>query len=98
MMFEAARVEIFVALFYLKGSIFMGTKNIADLKEKIVNAIDEIDTSKLTLCDLKLLTDTVSVLANINDKPFDVMDAYAKLVATGFGAKQTTLSELKEGE
>lgn len=76
----------------------MKKKTITDLKEKLINAIDDIDTSKLTLCDLKLLTDTVSVLANINDKPFDFMEAYSKISATGFGAKQTTLSDLKEVE
>ena len=76
----------------------MEIKTIADLKTKLINAIDEIDTSKVTLCDLKLLADTISVLANINDKPFDFMDAYSKISTMGFGAKQTTLSDLMEAE
>lgn len=76
----------------------MEIKTIADLKSKLIKAIDDIDTSKLTLCDLKILADTVSVLANINDKPFDFMDAFSKVSTMGFGAKQTTLSDLKEGE
>jgi hypothetical protein len=76
----------------------MEVKTIADLKTKLINAIDEIDTSKVTLCDLKLLADTISVLANINDKPFDFMEAYSKISTMGFGAKQTTLSDLKEVE
>lgn len=76
----------------------METKTIADLKAKLINAIDDIDTSKVTLCDLKILADTVCVLANINDKPFDFMDAFSKVSTMGFGAKQTTLSDLKEGE
>lgn len=74
----------------------MEKKTITDLKEKLINAIYDIDTSKITLCDLKLLADTISVLANINDKPFDFMEAYSKISATGFGAKQTALSDLKE--
>ena len=76
----------------------MENKTIADLKTKLINAVDEIDTSKITLYDLKLLADTVSVLSNINDKPIDFMDAFSKISATGFGAKQTTLSDLKEVE
>ena len=76
----------------------MGKKTIADLKTKLINAIDEIDTSKITLCDLKLVADTVSVLSNINDKPIDFVDAFSKISATGFGLKQTTLSDLKEVE
>ena len=76
----------------------MEIKTITDLKSKIIKAIDEIDTSKLTLCDLKVLADTVSVLANINDKPFDFMDAFSKVSTMGFGSKPTTLSELKGGE
>lgn len=76
----------------------MEIKTIADLKSKLIKAIDDIDTSKLTLCDLKILADTVSVLANINDKPFDFMDAYSKISTMGFGAKHTTLSDLKEGK
>ena len=76
----------------------MKNKTITDLKTKLINAIDEIDTSKITLYDLKLLADPVSVLSNINDKPIDFMDAFSKMSATGFGAKQTTLSDLKEVE
>jgi hypothetical protein len=76
----------------------MENKTITDLKTKIINAIDEINTSKITLYDLKLLADTVSVLSNINDKPIDFVDAFSKISATGFGAKQTTLSDLKEVE
>lgn len=76
----------------------MENKTIADLKTKLINVVDEIDTSKITLYDLKLLADTVSVLSNINDKPFDFVDAFSKISATGIGAKQTTLSDLKEVE
>ena len=76
----------------------MENKTITDLKTKIINAIDEINTSKITLCDLKLLADTVSVLSNINDKPIDFVDAFSKISAAGLGAKQTTLSDLKEVE
>jgi hypothetical protein len=74
----------------------MEIKTIADLKSKLIKAIDDIDTSKLTLCDLKILADTVSVLANINDKPFDFMEACTKISALGYGSKNTTLSDLKE--
>ena len=73
----------------------MKNKTITDLKTKLINAIDDFDTSKITLYDLKLLADTVSVLSNINDKPIDFVDAFSKISATGFGAKQTTLSDLK---
>lgn len=76
----------------------MEIKTVADLKTKLINTIYEIDTSKLTLCDLKLLADTVSIIANVNDKPFDFMEAYSKVSTMGFGSKHTTLSDLKEGE
>lgn len=76
----------------------MKNKTITDLKTKLIDAVGEIDTSKITLYDLKLLADTVSVLSSINDKPIDFMDAFSKISATGFGAKQTTLSDLKEVE
>lgn len=76
----------------------MAIKTITDLKTKLINAIEEIDTSKVTLYDLKTLAETVSVLANINDKPFDFMDAYSKVASMGFGSKSVTLSDLKEGE
>lgn len=69
-------------------------KTISDLKMKIINAIDEIDTSKLTLMDLKLLSDTVGVLSSINDKPMDFMDIYSKM-SNCYGVKQNTLSDLK---
>ena len=83
----------------MKGFDFiLENKTITDLKTKIINAIDEINTSKITLYDLKLLADTVSVLSNINDKPIDFVDAFSKISATGFGTKQTTLSDLKEVE
>ena len=76
----------------------MATKTITDLKTKLINAIDEIDTSKVTVCDLKTLAEIVGVLANINDKPFDFMDAYSKIASIGIGSKSITLSDLKEAE
>ena len=74
----------------------MGSKNVTDLKTKLINVIDEIDASKVTLYELKLLAETVNVVANINDKPFDFIDTYSKLSATAFGTKQATISDLKE--
>lgn len=76
----------------------MEIKTITDLKTKLINAINEIDTSKVTLCDLKTLAETVSVLANINDKPFDFVDALSKASSMGFCSKSATLSDLKEGK
>lgn len=74
----------------------MKHKTIIDLKNKLVNAVAEIDTSKITLCDLKLLADTVNVIAGINEKPFDFVDAYSKISSIGGGTHYTVLSDLKE--
>lgn len=76
----------------------MNNKTIVDVKTKLVNAVYEIDTGKLTLMDLKLLADTVSVISNINDNPFDFMKALSEIQGNGFGMKSAKISELKDGE
>lgn len=98
-MFKSGGVYYSTAyLFQERKCFILKTKTITDVKSKLINAIDDIDTSKVTICDLKILADTVSVLAGVNDKPFDFMEAYSKISAMGFGVKQTTLSDLKEVE
>lgn len=73
----------------------METKTIADLKQKLIDAINNIDTSKITLADLKLLAETVGVISNIDDKPFDIMDAFSKVSSLSLGTKTAILSDLK---
>lgn len=86
------------ALLIKKGWLFMKNKSIADLKIKVINAIDDIDASKLTFSELKTLVDMIAIIGNVNDKPFDFMDAFTKIFTTGFNPKPTTLSDLKEDE
>lgn len=74
----------------------MSKKTVADLKNKLIGAIDEVDTSKLTLCDLKMLADIVSVVSNINETQVDFVEALSKISTMGFGSRQATLSDLKE--
>ena len=73
----------------------MEIKTIADLKQKLIDAINNIDTSKITLADLKLLAETVGVISNIDDKPFDIMDAFSKVSSLSLGTKTAILSDLK---
>lgn len=73
----------------------METKTITDLKQKLIDAINNIDTSKITLSDLKLLAETVGVISNIDDKPFDIMDAFSKVSSLSLGTKTAILSDLK---
>lgn len=76
----------------------MGEKTIKDLKTKLIEAIYGIDTSKITLVDLKTVAEIVSVLALINDKPFDYTDVFSKISSMGLGLNSTTLCDLKESE
>lgn len=73
----------------------MKNKTITDLKQKLIDAINNIDTSKITLVDLKLLAETVGIISNINDKPFDIMDAFSKVSSLSLGTKSAILSDLK---
>ena len=73
----------------------MKTKTIADVKSKLINAIDNIDVSKVTIGDLKILADTVNALANINEKPFDFLEAYQKISSMKLAENKVTLSDLK---
>lgn len=73
----------------------MEKTTIGDLKQEIIDTIKGIDKDKLTLCDIKLLADTLSVLAGIRESQTDYLDAILNKCSAGFGYKPTTISDLK---
>lgn len=68
------------------------------LKQELMDTIKKIDKDKITVSDLKILAETVGVLANINDNPINYMDILAKASSNCFGYKPTTVSDLKGDE
>ncbi|MBQ5317495.1 MAG: hypothetical protein J6K17_00180 [Oscillospiraceae bacterium] len=76
----------------------MARKTISDLKDKLIEAVDSIDVSKITIYDLKTLADTVSVISGINENTFDVAQTFLEMSKKGFSQKPITLSDLKGDE
>lgn len=68
------------------------------LKQELMDTIKKIDKDKITVSDLKILAETVGVLANINDNTINYMDILAKASSGCFGYKPTTVSDLKGDE
>lgn len=74
----------------------MAKTSIKDLKQELIDTIANIDKGKVTIPDLKTLSEAVSILSTIKDEPVDYMDMWLKMSAGGFGFKPTTVSDLKE--
>lgn len=73
----------------------MNKTTIKDLKQELMDTIQKIDKEKITVCDLKILAETVSVLSIISEKQTDYMDMLMKMTSVGFNCKPTTVSDLK---
>ena len=76
----------------------MSKITINDLKQELMDTINKIDKDKITVSDLKILAETVSVLSTIKENQTDYMDFLIKMSSGGFGYKPTTVSDLKGDE
>lgn len=76
----------------------MSKITINDLKQELMDTINKIDKDKITVSDLKILAETVSVLSTIKENQTDYMDFLMKMYSGGFGYKPTTVSDLKGDE
>lgn len=76
----------------------MSEITIKDLKQGLMETIQKIDKNKVTVSDLKILAETVSVLSTIKDKPMDYMDYFMQASSASFSYKPTTVSDLKGDE
>lgn len=76
----------------------MSKITINDLKQELMDTINKIDKDKITVSDLKILAETVSVLSTIKENQTDYMDFLMKMSSGGFGYKPTTVSDLKGDE
>lgn len=75
---------------------------IKELKEKVLNAVDGIDLSKLTLYDLSTVSNIVKMVSDTDDEKFstakyfnDLLDKYSNTTKTSYNA---TIADLKECE
>lgn len=73
----------------------MSKITINELKQELMDTIKKIDKDKITVSDLKILAETVSVLSTIKENQTDYMDVLMKMSSGGFGYKPTTVSDLK---
>lgn len=71
---------------------------IKDLKQELIDTIAKIDKEKITISDIKIISDAVSVLSTIKDDPVDYMDVLLKMSSGGFCYKPATVSDLKGEE
>lgn len=75
---------------------------IKNLKEKVINAVDEIDLSKLTLHDLSTVSSIVKTIADTDDDKFNTAKYYTELLdkfsASTKTSYNTTIADLKESE
>lgn len=68
-------------------------KTVKELKEKMINAIDEIDLSKLSGYELSTLAMAVKAIGEIQEEN-QFISAFKEFA----GLKDTTLKDLKERE
>lgn len=78
-------------------------KTVKELKEKLIYTVGEIDASKLTLCDLGMVTSIVKVISEIHEESKNDFEYYYKLISDTLDKSKDvhlpkTVSELKEGE
>lgn len=73
----------------------MSKITIKDLKQDLMDTIAKIDKEKVTISDLKTLSETVGVLSTIKENQTDYMDVLMKMSTNCFGYKPTTVSDLK---
>lgn len=75
---------------------------IKELKEKMLNAIDEIDLTKLTLFDLNTVSMTVKTISETDDEKFSTknfyMDMLNKMSVSSNSMKNNTIADLKGAE
>lgn len=75
---------------------------IKNLKEKVINAVDEIDLSKLTLYDLSTVSSIVKTIADTDDEKFSTVkycnELLDRMSASTKTSYNTTIAELKESE
>lgn len=76
----------------------MSEITIKDLKQELMETIKKIDKNKVTVSDLKILSETVNILSTIKENQVDYMDYFMKASSASFGYKPTTVSDLKGDE
>lgn len=67
--------------------------NIEQAKKELIATLDGIDKDKLSLPDLKLYAEILKTVSEIQAKSY--IDALTSTMATGFGYKAPTVSDLK---
>ena len=73
----------------------MSEVTIAELKLELMDSIKNIDKGKVTVSDLKILAETISVLSTIKESQTDYMDVLMQMSSGVLGYKPTTVSDLK---
>lgn len=75
---------------------------IKELKEKVLNAVDGIDLSKLTLYDLSTVSNIVKTVSETDDEKFstakycnELLNKFSESTKTSYN---TTIADLKESE
>lgn len=75
---------------------------IKELKEKVLNAVDGINLSKLTLYDLSTVSSIVKTVSETDDEKFstvkycnELLNKFSESTKTSYN---TTIADLKEGE
>lgn len=74
----------------------MSKITVKELKQQLVDTVSSIDKSKLTIFDLKTLSETVEVLSMIKTADMDYTDLLVKSMGMGLCSKPNVISELKE--
>lgn len=72
-------------------------KTVKTLKQDLIDTVAKIDKEKLTIVDLKTLSETVGIIANIKEENVDFSDIFAKISSCN-AYKPQTVHELKECE
>ena len=69
-----------------------------ELKQELMDTIKKIDKDKITITDMKIIAETISVLSTIKETQTDYMDILLKMSSNGFGYKPITVSDLRGDE
>lgn len=71
---------------------------IKSLKQELIDTIARIDKVKLTIVDLKTLSETVAVLSTIKEDQMDYMDLLLKMMPFCGGIKPPIIEDMKGAE
>lgn len=68
---------------------------IEDLKQELMETIHKIDKEKITVFDIKTISETVSIISTIKENQTEYFETLMETFKSSSTAKPPTVSELK---